>query len=70
MGKKLFLLNIVYFIFDYFCIPYINPNGVVFGFVPFQMFLYWGMGFIGSALWGTYFFGSLNKQQRYDHLED
>lgn len=67
MSTKLFVvLNIVYFIFDYVCIPQINPDGVVCGFIPFQMFLYAIMGVVSAVLWGIYFAGFFNKQSRYD----
>ena len=67
MSKKVFIvLNIIYFVFDYICIPYINPNGVVFGFIPFQMALYGGMGIVSSVLWGTYFWKFFDSQSRYD----
>lgn len=67
MNKKLFIvLNIIYFVFDYLCIPYINPNGVVFGFIPFQMFLYAIMGVVASVLWGSYFLRFFDGQTRYD----
>lgn len=67
MNKTVFiLLNIVYFLFDYVCIPLINPDGVIFGFIPFQMFLYAVMGIASALLWGFYFHGFFEKQSRYD----
>lgn len=67
MSTKLFVfLNILYFAFDFICIPLINPTGVIFGFIPFQMFLYAIMGIIASVLWGVYFTQFFNKQKRYD----
>lgn len=67
MNTKLFVfLNILYFAFDFICIPQINPNGVIFGFIPFQMFLYAIMGIVASVLWGVYFTQFFNKQERYD----
>ena len=67
MSTKLFVvLNVVYFIFDYVCIPQINPGGVLFGFIPFQMFLYAIMGVVAAVLWGVYFTQFFNKQKRYD----
>lgn len=67
MSTKLFIvLNIIYFVFDYVCIPLINPNGVVFGFIPFQMFLYAIMGIASAILWGVYFTQFFKKQTRYD----
>lgn len=71
MSKKLFIvLNIIYFVFDYFCIPYINPNGVIFGFIPFQLFLYAIMGVVASVLWGSYFLKFFGSQNRYDDNGD
>lgn len=67
MNTKLFVcLNVLYFIFDYVCIPLINPDGVIFGFIPFQMFLYAIMGVVSAVLWGAYFTQFFNKQERYD----
>lgn len=67
MSKKLFIvLNIIYFAFDYLCIPYINPDGVIFGFIPFQLFLYGIMGVVASVLWGCYFLKFFEGQNRYD----
>lgn len=59
-------LNVIYFIFDYVCIPLINPNGVVFGWIPFQMFLYAIMGIASALLWGIYFWKFFDNQSRYD----
>lgn len=71
MNKTVFIiLNIAYFIFDYICIPYINPNGVLFGFIPFQMALYGGMGIVSGILWGTYFWKFFAGQSRYDENGD
>ena len=67
MSKVVFIvLNIIYFIFDYVCIPLILPEGVVGGFIPFQMFLYAIMGIGSALLWGIYFYFFFNKQTRYD----
>ena len=67
MSKTLFIiLNIIYFIFDYACIPLIWPEGVLFGFIPFQVFLYGIMGVLSALLWGIYFWHYFNKQTRYD----
>lgn len=67
MSKTLFfILNVVYFVFDYVCIPLINPEGVVFGWLPFQMFLYVVMGIPAALLWGFYFTQELKHQDRYD----
>lgn len=71
MNTKLFiLLNILYFVFDYVCIPLINPDGVVLGFIPFQMFLYAIMGIASALLWGFYFTRFFEKQGRYDENGD
>ena len=67
MSKVIFIiLNIAYFIFDYACIPLIYPEGVIFGFIPFQMFLYAIMGVGSALLWGIYFYFFFNNQSRYD----
>ena len=67
MSKTLFIiLNIIYFVFDYACIPLIWPEGVLFGFIPFQSFLYFIMGVFSALLWGIYFWHYFNKQTRYD----
>ena len=67
VNTKLFIfLNVLYFVFDYVCIPLINPDGVVFGFIPFQMFLYAIMGIASALLWGIYFTSFFAKQERYD----
>lgn len=67
MSKTVFiLLNAVYFVFDYVCIPMINPEGVLFGWLPFQMFLYVAMGIPAALLWGFYFTQQLKNQDRYD----
>ena len=67
MNKNVFIfLNIVYFVFDYVCIPILYPEGVIFGFIPFQMFLYISMGVVSSLLWGFYYVTFLNTQHRYD----
>ena len=67
MSKVIFIiLNIAYFIFDYACIPLIYPEGVIFGFIPFQMFLYAIMGVGSALLWGIYFYLFFNNQSRYD----
>lgn len=71
MNTKLFvILNVLYFIFDYVCIPLINPDGVVFGFIPFQMFLYAIMGIASALLWGIYFTRFFDTQERYDENGD
>lgn len=67
MSKTVFIvLNVIYFVFDYACIPLIWPEGVLFGFIPFQMFLYFIMGVASALLWGIYFWQYFNKQNRYD----
>lgn len=67
MSKTVFIvLNVIYFVFDYACIPLIWPEGVLFGFIPFQMFLYFIMGVASALLWGIYFWSYFNKQTRYD----
>ena len=67
MSTKLFvILNVLYFIFDYVCIPLLNPEGVVFGWIPFQMALYALMGIVSALLWGVYFWKFFDKQSRYD----
>lgn len=67
MSKTLFIiLNVIYFVFDYVCIPLIWPEGVILGFIPFQMFLYAIMGVGSALLWGIYFYFFFEKQSRYD----
>lgn len=47
------ILNAIYFVFNYFCIPYL-PNPLLFGWLPLQLFAYITSAPVAALLWGTY----------------
>lgn len=65
-SKNAFVIfNIVFFIFNYFAVPYL-PNFLVFGFMPFQLFCYIAGGPLVAIIWGVYFTKFFGTQHVYE----
>lgn len=68
-AKTIFILfNIIYFSFNWFFIPYM-PNGLVFGWMPFQMFLLFATPLVAALVWGLYY-NAFFKKQTYGNQEN
>lgn len=67
-GKILFIVfNIIYFAFTWFLLPYV-PNPILFGWIPLQLLLIFGLPVIAAIVWGTYFNGFFKTQNHVDEL--
>lgn len=65
-GKIIFaLINVVYFVFNYFIIPYL-PNPLVWGWMPGQLLAYLAAMLFAAAFWGVYFNAFFNTQTHND----
>ncbi|MCD8349709.1 MAG: hypothetical protein LUC93_03765 [Planctomycetaceae bacterium] len=64
MKMSFVIINIVYFVFNYFIVPYL-PNPLVFGFMPFQLFCYLACAPIAALVWGLYFTMFFRTQHAY-----
>lgn len=66
-AKVLFILfNIVYFTFDWMLIPYM-PNPLLFGWMPLQMFLLFGLPLFAALVWGLYYNAFFKTQKHVDY---
>lgn len=70
MGKILFVVfNIAFYVFNFLLVPYM-PNFLVFGFMPFQLFLYLIGGPLVALIWGLYFRKFFATQNAFEGVED
>lgn len=66
-AKNLFLIfNIAYFAFDWLLIPYV-PNPILFGWLPLQMFLMFGVPIIAAVVWALYYNTFFNTQKHVNY---
>lgn len=61
------VFNILYFGFTWILLPYV-PNPIIFGWIPLQLFLIFGLPVIAAIVWGLYFKGFFRTQDHVDKL--
>ncbi|MFS0646285.1 MULTISPECIES: hypothetical protein [Siminovitchia] len=66
-AKVLFILfNVAYFTFDWMLIPYM-PNPLLFGWMPLQMFLLFGLPLVAALVWALYYNTFFKTQEHVDY---
>ncbi|GIN22287.1 MAG TPA: hypothetical protein DEO65_12930 [Bacillus bacterium] len=66
-AKVLFILfNVAYFTFDWMLIPYM-PNPLLFGWMPLQMFLLFGLPLVAATVWAIYYNAFFKTQSHVDY---
>lgn len=68
MNNKIFIMfNIIYFGFTWLILPYV-PNPIIFGWIPLQLFLIFGLPIIAAIVWGVHFNRFFKTQDHVDEI--